>query len=541
MQPIITKVSGLRLSTKLTLIYSALILVVSGSLALGLYLQSRAAQRQAIRERFLDILSFAGPLVDGDFHSLIRSPGDEKSSFYRVVSLRLNTIRSTSDVIRRIYTLRQQEDGRILYVVDIDSKGDHIGQEYLRESPLLEKGLASITRPVVEDSLYTDASGTFLSGYAPIYDQFGELDGVLGIDIDATAVLTNAKNARRTALIAFLATVPLSLLLGWWLLKRYLAVPVNDLVLGAESVARGQLDTTVPVRSEDELGVLAGVFNQMTAQLRQTLNGLQQEIVEREKAEKELQEQGEHLEELVVERTAALAATNKELESFSYSVSHDLRAPLRHINGYLGLLHERIEPLLDEQSQHYFDATNESAKQMGTLIDDLLLFSRMGRQEMYTRQIDFGSLVQEVIQEYEPETEGRDIHWQISELPVVTGDRAMLRIVMVNLISNALKFTRSRQHAEIEIGCMPETSDEKVFFVRDNGVGFDMQYASKLFGVFQRLHLADEFEGTGIGLANVQRIINRHGGKIWANGEVDHGATFYFTILQPDHHEGGDS
>lgn len=541
MQPIITKISRLRLGTKLTLIYSVLILVVSGSLAFGLYWQWRAAQRQAIRERLVDILSFAGPLVDGDFHSLIQSPRDEESAFYRFVSMRLRSIRATSNVIRYIYTLRQDEAGRIVYVVDIDSEGGQIGQEYLRESPLLDKGMSSISRPIVEDSLYTDASGTYLRGYAPIYDQFGEFEAVLGIDIDATAVLTSEENARRTALIAFLVTVPLSLLLCWWLVMHYLAVPVNDLALGAERVARGQLDTVVPVRGEDELGILANVFNQMTAQLRQTLDGLHQEILEREKAELELQQQGEHLEELVDERTAALASTNEELEAFSYSVSHDLRAPLRHINGYLGLLRERIEPLLDEQSQYYFNATTESTKQMGTLIDDLLLFSRMGRQEMYTRQIDFGALVQEVIQEYAPETEGRDIHWQISDLPVVTGDRAMLRIVMVNLIANALKFTRPRQHAEIEIGCMAETQDSRVFFVRDNGVGFDMQYVSKLFGVFQRLHLTDDFEGTGIGLANVQRIINRHGGRIWAEGEVDLGATFYFTIPESEHHTGGDS
>lgn len=533
MQPIITKISGLKLATKLTLIYSLLILFVSGTLAFGLYWQLRAAQRQAIRERLLDILSFAGPMVDGDFHSLIRSPGDERSSFYRVVSTRLASIRVTSDVIRRIYTLRQSEDGSIFYIVNTDAEDGQIGREYLRTSALLDQGLASISEPVVEDSLYTDSTGTYLSGYAPIYDQFGELDGILGVDIDATAVLVSEENARRTALIAFLVTVPLSLLLGWWLLQRNLAVPVNELALGAERVARGQLDTVVPVRSGDELGVLAGVFNQMTAQLQQTLSGLEEEIVEREKAEHELQEQGEHLEELVEERTAALAAINKELESFSYSVSHDLRAPLRHINGYLALLHERIESSLDDQSQYFFDVTKESVKQMGLLIDDLLLFSRMGRQEMHNQKIDFVDLVQDVIREYEPETEGRDIRWQISDLPVISGDRAMLRIAMANLISNAIKFTRPCQYAEIEIGCAPETQEDKVFFVRDNGVGFDMQYATKLFGAFQRLHLADEFEGTGLGLANVQRVIHRHGGRIWAQSEVDHGATFYFTIPEP--------
>jgi light-regulated signal transduction histidine kinase (bacteriophytochrome) len=170
---------------------------------------------------------------------------------------------------------------------------------------------------------------------------------------------------------------------------------------------------------------------------------------------------------------------------------------------------------------------------MGVLIDDLLSFSRMGRSEMSKAQIDLGELVQDVIREFRTEAEGRNIRWNLPPLPVVTGDRAMLRIVLVNLISNALKFTRSRSQTEIEIGWMPGPETETIVFVRDNGVGFDMKYADKLFGVFQRLHRADEFEGTGIGLANVHRIINRHGGRTWAEAEINHGATFYFSLPQP--------
>jgi light-regulated signal transduction histidine kinase (bacteriophytochrome) len=175
---------------------------------------------------------------------------------------------------------------------------------------------------------------------------------------------------------------------------------------------------------------------------------------------------------------------------------------------------------------------SDAAKRMGMLVDELLSFSRMGRGEMSKSQFALGELVQGIIQEFRPETEGRDIEWKISSLPLVTGDRAMLRIVLVNLISNALKFTRSRSPAEIEIGWTPGHEKETIVFVRDNGAGFDMKYVDKLFGVFQRLHHVDEFEGTGIGLANVRRIINRHGGRVWAEGEVDHGATFYFSLPQ---------
>jgi signal transduction histidine kinase len=233
--------------------------------------------------------------------------------------------------------------------------------------------------------------------------------------------------------------------------------------------------------------------------------------------------------ELKLAKDAAEAA-NKELEAFSYSVSHDLRAPLRHIDGFIELLQTEIDVTMDQQGQHYMKVISDSAKRMGSLIDDLLSFSRMGRNEMSKMQVDLVKLVQEVIREFEPEAKGRTINWQISNLPVVTGDRAMLRIVIVNLIANALKFTRDREQAEIEIGYTKDKETGTAFFVRDNGVGFDPNYANKLFGVFQRLHRADEFEGTGIGLANVRRIIARHGGKTWADSKLNQGATFYFSL-----------
>jgi len=250
------------------------------------------------------------------------------------------------------------------------------------------------------------------------------------------------------------------------------------------------------------------------------------ETLNRRRAEKKIQELNEELNRNLLRVEAA----NKELEAFSYSVSHDLRAPLRHITGFVELLNKRDTAGLDEKSQHYLQVISESAQKMGVLIDDLLAFSRMGRAEMMRTRIDLGLLAREVITELKDETHERDIIWKITPLPMVDGDAAMLRQVLINLISNALKFTATRPQARIEIGAANEQPFETRFYVRDNGVGFDMKYVDKLFGLFQRLHSSEEFTGTGVGLANVQHIIHRHGGRTWAEGVVDGGATFWFTL-----------
>ena len=250
------------------------------------------------------------------------------------------------------------------------------------------------------------------------------------------------------------------------------------------------------------------------------------DITERNRREQEISSLNGQLSK----RTAELEASNKELEAFAYSISHDLRAPLRHMSGFTELLHKNLGSLLNERNQRYVAMILESAKRMGSLIDDLLAFSRIGRAETHKALVSLDQLVLEALTEVRQGTEGRKIVWRVSALPAFYGDRSMLRLVLVNLISNAVKFTRTRPQAEIEIGCTDHNQDQVVVFIRDNGVGFDMKYVNKLFGVFQRLHSAEVFEGTGIGLATVQRIVHRHGGRVWAEGIVDQGAAFYFSL-----------
>lgn len=301
--------------------------------------------------------------------------------------------------------------------------------------------------------------------------------------------------------------------------QRSIAQPLTQVADVARRISEGNdysLRASIGRESTSELATLASAFNHM-------LSGI-------ESRDQSLMRAHDELEDRVRERTAELDATNGELEAFSYSVSHDLRAPLRHVTGFASLLERHLGAALDEQGKRYVKTINESAARMGVLIDDLLAFSRMGRAPLNKRRVDLLQLVNEAKAEVTDRTNGGALTWTIGDLPWVDADPALLKPALVNLLSNAVKYSSTREHPSIDVGSIASPGDEVVLFVRDNGVGFDMAYADKLFGVFQRLHRAEDFPGTGIGLANVRRIVQRHGGRAWAESTVDVGATFYISL-----------
>lgn len=334
-----------------------------------------------------------------------------------------------------------------------------------------------------------------------------DLDTALLVKED-TAEAFKAVDELRDGVLVFSLIFSLIIIMVILLFVHSITSPIANLAEVAKKITNGNLDERALVLSNDEIGNLATTLNYMLD---------------------DLQASKETLEKKVHERTQQLEATNKELESFSYSVSHDLRAPLRAIDGFSKILVEDYGKKVDSEGMRIIQTIINSTQQMGRLIDDLLAFSRLGRQAVKKQPVDMEVLVKEVFEEQQRINEGRKLNLKIKDLPVAAADASLIRQVLVNLISNAIKFTRNRDVGIIEVGAQPHR-DAVTYYVKDNGAGFDMAFIDKLFGVFQRLHDQKDFEGTGVGLAIVKRIITLHGGSVWAEGKVGFGATIYFSL-----------
>ena len=340
----------------------------------------------------------------------------------------------------------------------------------------------------------------------------------------AEEAYTEAMEAQRVAsnsTVILMIVLAVAITTSSLIIARSISKPLDELTKGAEIIGKGDLEHKVGVKSKDELGELAAAFNRMMESLKKVTasrDELDREVTVRKRVEKE-----------IVKANTELAAVNKELEAFAYSVSHDLRAPLRSIDGFSQALIEDYPDRLDEQGKEYLQRVRLATQRMAVLIDDLLKLSRVTRSEMRQETVDLSALAQSIsedLQETQPE---RQVSFVIAPDLTTIGDPQLIRLIMENLLSNAWKFTSYHPQARIEFG-LTHVDGKETFFVRDDGAGFDMTYANKLFGVFQRLHSSEEFPGTGVGLATVQRIVHRHGGQVWAEGKEEEGATFHFTL-----------
>ncbi len=447
----------------------------------------------------------------------------------------------------RLLKLIPSDTGRTIS----DLSMNFIGYELTSDALAVAGGAAPIEREVRHaDGMY------YLLRIMPYHTKQDRIDGVVVTFSDVTMLRRAERHTRRLATVVTDSNDAVILfdlagkILAWnrgarnlygWSEAEALGMTIQDMTPSDKipeiadlllKLIAGEAIASFETRRKKKDGSIMDVWLTGTAvrdesgkMMVEALAVTERDITRQKKAE----EQIKALNELLKHQVVKLHAANKELEGFAYSVAHDLRAPLRHMSGFLKLLQESLGDARDAKTGHYIDTIAGASKKMSMLIDDLLNFSRLGRTELQKRKVNINAIISEVVREIREEQKGRDIIWEIDELPDVLGDPSLMKLAIVNLVSNAVKFTSARPQAEIRIGCKDE-GDKFACSVSDNGVGFDMKYVNKIFGVFQRLHPQEEFEGTGIGLAIVQRIIERHGGRVWAESTVGQGATFYFTL-----------
>jgi len=434
-------------------------------------------------------------------NDIVISLYDEGGNFSGIFKAVLNTGRIIRDAElfgREYETTRISlitKDGRLIYRTIPFKFLEDVSEKTFFKRIKDERG--SFTAKVGgRDKLYSFARSTGIRG-------FKGLGWILLLEHDVDEILKHAISLRNRMMIVSSVLIIIGMVIAFFI-SFFITKPLAKLTKGAKIIGKGDLDHRVEIKAQDEIGELALAFNEMAEK--------------RKRAQEEIKIY-----------LSKLEATNRELDAFTYSVSHDLRAPLRAITGFSEMIVEDYGDKLDQDGQRQLGVIQNSAQDMGKLIDDLLAFSRLGRKSLTKSKIDMHTLADEVTETLQLIEKKQKIRLNVKDLPSALGDRAMIREVFVNLLSNAIKYTGPVKEPVIEIDSRTE-GDENIYYVTDNGVGFDMKYVDKLFQVFQRLHSAEEFEGTGIGLALVQRIIHRHGGRVWGEGKVNEGATFYFSL-----------
>lgn len=422
--------------------------------------------------------------------------GDMQPPSLSVISADYTSLGSTGEIL----IARRGENGEIAYINPRRFEELAKNPSFLMNEALNKK-----------EGFFTDVIDYRGKSVAAVVRYLPDLDLGVVVKIDTDEAFKSVYSLRDIILI-FSFIFILVIVMVTLFFVHSITAPVLNLVSVAKQVSKGDLSKRALILSKDEIGELSMSFNSMVDSL---------------------QDSHQDLEKKVHERTQQLESANKDLESFTYSVSHDLRAPLRAIDGFSQILEEDYAAKLDDEGKSTIATIRRSTQQMGNLIDDLLAFSRLGRQEIKTEKIEMTTFAKTVFDEIKSANPGRRITFTCQELPAVYVDASLMRQVWINLLSNAVKFTKKKDIAVISVGSTTE-KDMITYHITDNGAGFDMKYVDKLFGVFQRLHNVKDFEGTGVGLAIVSRIIAKHGGKTWAEGEVDKGATFYFSLPKKD-------